>query len=149
MLIIYEPTKRLCVCMDLLQCFFIDMISAVFCDILIEHVNDLLFQITVLRKNYRREAYHKTGADARAGTAKASIHLIKSRFLDTCSDIMRSSRIRCEKGVNLMVYVIVIAFIILMLMPSKGRKPKERQLARPWYDISYDDIIKYDMFDDD
>ena len=48
-----------------------------------------------------------------------------------------------------MVYVFVIAFIILLLLPSKGRKPKEKQQSRPWYDISYDDIIKYDIFDDD
>ena len=48
-----------------------------------------------------------------------------------------------------MVYVFVIAFIILLLLPSKGRKSKEKQQSRPWYDISYDDIIKYDIFDDD
>ena len=48
-----------------------------------------------------------------------------------------------------MVYVIVIALIILLLMPSKGHRSKEKQQARPWYDISYDDIIEYDMFDDD
>ena len=48
-----------------------------------------------------------------------------------------------------MVYVFGIAFIILLFLPSKGRKPKEKQQSRPWYDISYDDIIKYDIFDDD
>ena len=48
-----------------------------------------------------------------------------------------------------MVYVFVIAFIILLLLPSRGRKTKEKQPSRPWYDISYDDIIKYDIFDDD
>ena len=48
-----------------------------------------------------------------------------------------------------MVYIIVIALTILLLMPSKGLGPKEKQQARPWYDISYDDIIKYDFFDDD
>ena len=48
-----------------------------------------------------------------------------------------------------MVYVFVVAFIFLLLFPSKGHKPKEKQQSRHWYDISYDDIIKYDMFDDD
>ena len=48
-----------------------------------------------------------------------------------------------------MVYVFVIAFIILLLLPSKGRRPKEKQESRPWYDISYDDIIKYDIFEEE
>ena len=74
---------------------------------------------------------------------------IKSKFLDTCSDIMVASRFISVKGVILMVYVIVIALIIRLLFPSKGRRSKEKQQSRPWYDISYDDIIKYDMFDDD
>ena len=96
-----------------------------------------------------QESYHRTGAEASGYTEKASICLIKSKLLDTCSDIMLLSRFISEKGAILMVYVFVIAFIILLLLPSKGRKPKEKQPSRPWYDISYDDIIKYDIFDDD
>ena len=47
-----------------------------------------------------------------------------------------------------MVEAIILVFIILLLLPSKKRKPEKKQ-QRPWYDISYDDIMKYDIFDDD
>ena len=53
-----------------------------------------------------------------------------------------------EKGVIPMVEAIILVFIILVLLASKKRKPEKKQ-QRPWYDISYDDIMKYDIFDDD
>ena len=46
------------------------------------------------------------------------------------------------------VFVVVLSSFFCSSLP-KGHKPKEKQQSRPWYDISYDDIIKYDMFDDD
>ena len=39
-----------------------------------------------------------------------------------------------------MIKAVVIAFIILMLLPAKGNKAKDKQQHRPWYDIRYDDI---------
>ena len=53
-----------------------------------------------------------------------------------------------EKGVIPMVEAIILVFIILLLLAPKKRKPEKKQ-QRPWYDISYDDIMKYDIFDDD
>ena len=38
-----------------------------------------------------------------------------------------------------MIKAVVIAFIILMLLPAKGNKVKDKQQHRPWYDIRYDD----------
>ena len=53
-----------------------------------------------------------------------------------------------EKRVIPIVEAIILVFIILVLLASKKRKPEKKQ-QRPWYDISYDDIMKYDIFDDD
>ena len=39
-----------------------------------------------------------------------------------------------------MIKAVVIAFIILMLLPAKGNKAKDKQQHRPWYYIRYDDI---------
>ena len=39
-----------------------------------------------------------------------------------------------------MIQAVVIAFFILMLLPAKGNKAKDKQQHRPWYDIRYDDI---------
>ena len=44
-----ETVKGVCIFMDLLQCFFIYLISAVLSNVLIEHVDDLLFHLTVPR----------------------------------------------------------------------------------------------------
>ena len=38
-----------------------------------------------------------------------------------------------------MIKAVVIAFIILMLLPAKGNKAKDKQQHRPWYYIRYDD----------
>ena len=38
-----------------------------------------------------------------------------------------------------MIKAVVIAFIILMLLPAKGNKVKDKQQHRPWYYIRYDD----------
>ena len=38
-----------------------------------------------------------------------------------------------------MIKAVVIAFIILMLLPAKGNKAKDKRQHRPWYDIRYDD----------
>ncbi|MBR4473672.1 MAG: hypothetical protein IKS55_08540 [Oscillospiraceae bacterium] len=48
-----------------------------------------------------------------------------------------------------MLETLIIVLILLMLLPSKGRKAKKKKKSRPWYDISYDDMIMYDIFDDD
>ena len=40
-----------------------------------------------------------------------------------------------------MIKAVVIAFIILMLLPAKVNKAKDKQQHRPWYDIRYDDIF--------
>ena len=53
MLIFHEAVIDLRIFMDLRQGIIVYPISAVLCNILIEHVDDLLFQLTVLRKNYR------------------------------------------------------------------------------------------------
>ncbi len=44
---------------------------------------------------------------------------------------------------------IIILIIILMLLPSNGKKSKKKPQSRPWYDISYDDMIMYDIIDDE
>ena len=48
-----------------------------------------------------------------------------------------------------MLETLIIVLIILMLLPSKDHKSKKKKKSRPWYDISYDDLIMYDIFDDD
>ena len=48
-----------------------------------------------------------------------------------------------------MIKLLAIVCNLLMLFPAKGKKTKTKQQQRPWYDIRYDDIIKYDIFDDD
>ena len=61
--------------------------------------------------------------------------------------------------------IIVILLLTLLFSPKdskggskqtgkgsvkKGSKNIEaKQQSRPWYDISYDDMIKYDLFDDE
>ena len=47
----------------------------------------------------------------------------------------------------IMEYLIILA-IVLALLP-KSRKTKKKNKARPWYDVSYEDMITYDLFDDD
>ena len=54
-----------------------------------------------------------------------------------------------EKGANFMIQLLAIVFVLLILFPTKGEKAKAKQQRRPWYDIRYDDIIEYDIFDDD
>lgn len=48
-----------------------------------------------------------------------------------------------------MLETLIIVLIFLLLLPSKDRKAKKKKKSRPWYDISYDDMIMYDIFDDD
>ena len=50
--------------------------------------------------------------------------------------------------------IIVILLLIALFSPKdsgKGnrRSKKEKKQSRPWYDISYDDMILYDLFDDE
>ena len=52
MLIFHEAVIDLRIFMDLRQGIIVYLVSAVFCDILIEHVDDLFFQLTVLRKRF-------------------------------------------------------------------------------------------------
>ena len=49
-----------------------------------------------------------------------------------------------------MIYI-VIALLLLSLFSSKssGQKQRHRRKNRPWYDISYEDMILYDFMDDD
>ena len=51
-----------------------------------------------------------------------------------------------EKGSNFMIQLLAIVFVLLILFREKT---KAKQQRRPWYDIRYDDIIEYDIFDDD
>ena len=48
-----------------------------------------------------------------------------------------------------MLETLIIVLIFLMLLPSKDRKAKKKKKSRPWYDIRYSDMIRYDIFDDD
>ncbi len=51
-----------------------------------------------------------------------------------------------------MGYLIIALLLIGLLSPS-GSKPKKqnkkKQKTRPWYDVTVDDMIKYDIFFDD
>lgn len=51
--------------------------------------------------------------------------------------------------VKITMKTIIIIIIILMLLPSNSKKPKKKPQSRPWYDISYDDMIMYDIIDED
>lgn len=49
-----------------------------------------------------------------------------------------------------MVYLILALLLIGLLSPGgKTRKKTKKQKNRPWYDITVDDMIKYDLFFDD
>jgi len=48
-----------------------------------------------------------------------------------------------------MFKLLIIVLILLSLLPSKDSKPEKNQKSRPWYDISDDDLLEYDMIDDD
>ena len=49
-----------------------------------------------------------------------------------------------------MSYIIIALLLLGILSPKPGdQKRKRRQKKRPWYDISYEDIILYDLMDDD
>ncbi len=50
-----------------------------------------------------------------------------------------------------MGYLIIALLLIGLLSPSgsKPKKNKEKQKSRPWYDVTVDDMIKYDIFFDD
>lgn len=39
--------------------------------------------------------------------------------------------------------------ILCLLLPKSSKSKKETKKSRPWYDISYDDMIMYDIFEDD
>lgn len=46
--------------------------------------------------------------------------------------------------------VLIALFVLyLLLHKSSDSKPKKNNKSRPWYDISYDDMIMYDIFDND
>ena len=44
--------------------------------------------------------------------------------------------------------ILIILAIVLALLP-KSRKTKKKNKARPWYDIRYNDMITYDIMDED
>lgn len=55
-----------------------------------------------------------------------------------------------KDGVIRMVYLILAMLLIGLLSPSKQtRQHKKKSKSRPWYDITVDDMIKYDLFFDD
>ena len=50
--------------------------------------------------------------------------------------------------------IVVILLLIALFSPKDGGKRdrgsrKVKKQSRPWYDISYDDMIMYDLFDDE
>jgi len=51
--------------------------------------------------------------------------------------------------------IILIVILVALFCPTgskghgKGKKVQEKQRSRPWYDISCDDMIMFDLFDDD
>ena len=47
-----------------------------------------------------------------------------------------------------MLEFLIIVLILLMLRPKKSHRMKSKK-SRPWYDIRYNDMIWYDIFDDD
>ena len=47
-----------------------------------------------------------------------------------------------------MKYLIII-LIAIALLPKSGRPKKKHKETRPWYDVSYDDMITYDLLDDE
>ena len=55
-----------------------------------------------------------------------------------------------KEGARRMVYLILALLLIGLLSPSKQtRQHKKKSKSRPWYDITVDDMIKYDLFFDD
>ncbi|MCR5136726.1 MAG: hypothetical protein K6C12_06465 [Oscillospiraceae bacterium] len=51
-----------------------------------------------------------------------------------------------------MGYLILALLLIALLSPSDSRQKKlnkKKQEPRPWYDITFDDLIEYDLFFDD
>lgn len=55
-----------------------------------------------------------------------------------------------KEGVMWMIYLILALLLVGLLSPSNRTKEKtEKQKNRPWYDITVDDMIKYDHFFDD
>lgn len=55
-----------------------------------------------------------------------------------------------KEGIEGMVYLILALLLIGLLSPGgKTRKKTKKQKNRPWYDITVDDMIKYDLFFDD
>ena len=47
-----------------------------------------------------------------------------------------------------MKYLIILA-IVLALLPKSRKTKKKNKASRPWCDVSYEDMITYDLFDDD
>ena len=46
--------------------------------------------------------------------------------------------------------ILIILIIVLLLLPKGSDKgTKKGKSSRPWYDISYDDMVEYDLFDDE
>ncbi|MBR2706340.1 MAG: hypothetical protein IKE74_03760 [Mogibacterium sp.] len=46
--------------------------------------------------------------------------------------------------------ILIVLIIALLLLPKGSDKgTKKGKSSRPWYDISYDDMIEYDLFDDE
>lgn len=55
-----------------------------------------------------------------------------------------------KEGASRMVYLVLALLLIGLLSPSKQtRQHKKKSKSRPWYDITVDDMIKYDLFFDD
>ena len=51
--------------------------------------------------------------------------------------------------------IILIVILAALFCPKdgkghgKGKKVQRKQQSRPWYDISYDDMVMFDLIDDD
>ena len=46
--------------------------------------------------------------------------------------------------------ILIVLIIVLLLLPKGSDKgTKKGKSSRLWYDISYNDMIEYDLFDDE
>jgi len=47
-----------------------------------------------------------------------------------------------------MIYVLLCLGLFALLTPGRGKSGK-KQKERPWYDIRFQDMIEYDIWEDD
>ena len=46
--------------------------------------------------------------------------------------------------------ILIVLIIVLLLLPKSSDKgAKKAKSSRPWYNISYNDMVEYDLFDDE